>query len=91
MGGHYCIFLSARQHRLVTTVISDLVIKFLQTNYLNLELYLNRCQYLSAVLRVPQAAGRPDVQDSPDVALIVCLAQMDRSATRLVVTYRFIL
>lgn len=63
---------------------------FLQTNYLNLELYLNRCQYLSAVLRVHQAAGRPDVQDSPNVALIVCLVQMDRSATRLVVTYRFI-
>lgn len=63
---------------------------FFQTNYLNLELYLNRCQYLSAVLRVPQAAGRPDVQDSPNVALIVCLVQMDRSATRLVVAYRFI-
>lgn len=81
-----------RQHRLFATVISDLVIKwfFLQRNYLNLELYLNRCQYLSAVLRVPQAAGRPDVQDSPSVALIVCLVQMDRSATTLVVTYRFI-
>lgn len=63
---------------------------FLQRNYLNLELYLNRCQYLSAVLRVPKAAGRPDVQDSPSVALIVCLVQMDRSATTLVVTYRFI-
>lgn len=56
-----------------------------------LELYLNRCQYLCAALRVPLAADRPDVQDSRTVALIVCLVQMDRSATRLVVSYRLYL
>lgn len=55
-------------------------------NYLILEMYLNRCQYLCALLLVPLAVGRPDVRDNLTVALIVCPVQMDRSATRLVVS-----
>ena len=91
-GGILRYLLLARKHKLFDTITSDLVIKcfLLPTNDLNLKLYLHRCQYLSAVLHVPQAAGRPGVQDSRSVALIVCLVQMDRSATTLVVTYSFI-
>lgn len=49
-------------------------------------MYLNRCQYLCALLLVPLAAGKPDVPDNLTVVLIVCLVQMDRSATRPVVS-----
>lgn len=58
-------------------------------SWCNFILYLIRCLYLSVVLHAPLAADRPDVQESPTAALIVCPVQMERSATRLVAPYMF--